>query len=77
MSELPAGICQTSIDMDEYTQRMRGVEVIDIGPTYHRIIEIDATDMQLTALKNYMRAHNIHGMIRKVEEKSNVDERQD
>ena len=77
MGNLPAGICQTSIDMDEYTQRMRGIEVRDTGPVYHRIIEIDATDMQVTALKNYMRAHNIHGMIRKVEEKSDVDERQD
>lgn len=73
MEPMPAGICRTIIGRDEFFQSIQGAPVRDDGPLRHRIIEIDATDQQVTAIKNYMRARGIHGIIRKPEETDDAD----
>lgn len=65
--EMPAGINQTSIGREEFFQ-LTGDVPRDTGVVRHRIIEIDATDIQMIALRNYMRAKGIHGLIHKPEE---------
>lgn len=72
---IPAGLCQTCIGRDEYMQITAGVVIRDDGPIYHRVIEIDATDKQVEALRQYLRAHGVHGVIRKpATEATDVDE---